>query len=270
MFHTKTIWDNLRRAKVPSAYYYTDLPIAPLWGQRLYDVTHSLDRLLRRRVEGEARQRGDGRSRVPVRAAHRRPPGRRHPRRTALAALGVPGVRPVTAVGAWRVPRALRRVGRVLRPREAADWHRARRRASSTAGSRSSGFRVPAIVASPFARAGYADHTVYDHTSVLRLLEWRFLGAPAQGTAAGTHGNVVAHRTRPPRREPRRDPRGRAAGRARLRRDDGPARAGRSVHLRGQGRDVARRRSLRLVAGDGGSPGLALQEASQRPWASVS
>ena len=43
MFHTKTIWDNLRRAKVPSAYYYTDLPIAPLWGQRLYDVTHSVN-----------------------------------------------------------------------------------------------------------------------------------------------------------------------------------------------------------------------------------
>ncbi len=50
------------------------------------------------------------------------------------------------------------------------------------------GFRVPAIVASPFARPGFADHTVYDHTSVLRLLEWRFLGAPAEGTAAGKRG----------------------------------------------------------------------------------
>jgi hypothetical protein len=43
------------------------------------------------------------------------------------------------------------------------------------------GFRVPAVIASPYARRGYADHTLYDHTSVLRFLEWRFLGAPARG-----------------------------------------------------------------------------------------
>jgi phospholipase C len=43
------------------------------------------------------------------------------------------------------------------------------------------GFRVPALIASPYARRGYVDHTLYDHTSVLRFLEWRFLGAPARG-----------------------------------------------------------------------------------------
>jgi phospholipase C len=44
------------------------------------------------------------------------------------------------------------------------------------------GFRVPTLVASPYARPGYADHTVYDHTSILRFLEWRFLGAPPTGS----------------------------------------------------------------------------------------
>ena len=44
------------------------------------------------------------------------------------------------------------------------------------------GFRVPSLLASPYARAGYVDHNLYDHTSILRFLEWRFLGAPAQGT----------------------------------------------------------------------------------------
>ncbi len=43
------------------------------------------------------------------------------------------------------------------------------------------GFRVPAILASPRALPGFADHTRYDHTSILRLLEWRFLGAPPEG-----------------------------------------------------------------------------------------
>jgi phospholipase C len=43
------------------------------------------------------------------------------------------------------------------------------------------GFRVPTVLASPYAPAGYVDHTLYDHTSILRFLEWRFLGAPAHG-----------------------------------------------------------------------------------------
>jgi hypothetical protein len=37
------------------------------------------------------------------------------------------------------------------------------------------------VLASPYAPRNYVDHTLYDHTSVLRFLEWRFLGAPPQG-----------------------------------------------------------------------------------------
>jgi phospholipase C len=53
------------------------------------------------------------------------------------------------------------------------------------------GFRVPAILASPFARRGFVDHRVYDHTSILRFLEWRFLGAPADGpgSRSAKHAN---------------------------------------------------------------------------------
>jgi phospholipase C len=36
------------------------------------------------------------------------------------------------------------------------------------------GFRVPCVLISPFARRGAVAHGVYDHTSVLKLLEWRF------------------------------------------------------------------------------------------------
>jgi phospholipase C len=36
-------------------------------------------------------------------------------------------------------------------------------------------------MASPFAREGYIDHRLYDHTSILRFIEWRFLGAPPEG-----------------------------------------------------------------------------------------
>jgi phospholipase C len=50
------------------------------------------------------------------------------------------------------------------------------------------GFRVPTILASPYAPAGFVDHTLYDHTSILRFLEWRFLGAPPRG--AGKDGDT--------------------------------------------------------------------------------
>ncbi len=39
------------------------------------------------------------------------------------------------------------------------------------------------MVISPWARPGAVDHTVYDHTAVMRFLEWRFMGAPATGPA---------------------------------------------------------------------------------------
>jgi phospholipase C len=40
------------------------------------------------------------------------------------------------------------------------------------------GFRVPLVVISPFAKAHYVSHRVYDHTSILRFIEARFeLGA---------------------------------------------------------------------------------------------
>jgi phospholipase C len=40
------------------------------------------------------------------------------------------------------------------------------------------GSRVPAIVISPFARRGYVDHTLYDTSSVLKLIETRWNLAP--------------------------------------------------------------------------------------------
>jgi phospholipase C len=40
------------------------------------------------------------------------------------------------------------------------------------------GFRVPFIVVSPYARQHYVSHVVYDHTSILRFIEARF-GLPA-------------------------------------------------------------------------------------------
>ncbi|HST25187.1 MAG TPA: alkaline phosphatase family protein [Gaiellaceae bacterium] len=53
------------------------------------------------------------------------------------------------------------------------------------------GFRVPTLLISPFARRGQVDHGVYDHASVLKLIEWRF-GLPALSVRDRTARNLAA------------------------------------------------------------------------------
>ncbi len=53
------------------------------------------------------------------------------------------------------------------------------------------GFRVPTVLASPFAQPGFVDHRTYDHTSILRFLEWRFLGAPPEGPGGGADWSLT-------------------------------------------------------------------------------
>lgn len=56
------------------------------------------------------------------------------------------------------------------------------------------GFRVPAVIASPFTRGNnQVDSTVYDHTAVLKLIEWRW-GLPplTLRDASPAMGNPVA------------------------------------------------------------------------------
>ena len=36
------------------------------------------------------------------------------------------------------------------------------------------GFRVPAVIVSPYSRPDYVSHVVHDHTSILRFVETRF------------------------------------------------------------------------------------------------
>ena len=56
------------------------------------------------------------------------------------------------------------------------------------------GFRVPTLLISPFARRGHVAHGVYDHTSILKLLEWRF-GLEPLTTRDATRTTSRAHST---------------------------------------------------------------------------
>ena len=73
------------------------------------------------------------------------------------------------------------------------------------------GFRVPAVIVSPYARPGYVCSEVLDHTSVLKLIEekWNLPPLTARDAAAGTPLNALdltgtpAFLTPPPLPEPR-------------------------------------------------------------------
>jgi len=64
--------------------------------------------------------------------------------------------------------------------------------ASATAGDKDGrlGFRVPCVVISPFARRSFVAHGQYDHTSILKMIEWRF-GLPPLTVRDQTANNLA-------------------------------------------------------------------------------
>jgi phospholipase C len=52
------------------------------------------------------------------------------------------------------------------------------------------GARVPTLIVSPWARRGFVDHTLYDTTSILRFIEWRW-SLPPLGTRDASANNLL-------------------------------------------------------------------------------
>jgi phospholipase C len=177
----ETIWDRLAAARVSTGYYYTDLPVLALWGGRLGNVTRPIDEYFSLAQAGKlphvtfvdpaflTGNRTDDHPLADIRAGQR-------------------FLRDVFA--AFARSKQWRRGAFVLMYDEWGGFYDHvkppvlpdnRASTDDLQNFGQAGFRVPAVVASPYARRGYVDHTLYDHTSALRFLEWRFLGAPARG-----------------------------------------------------------------------------------------
>jgi phospholipase C len=64
--------------------------------------------------------------------------------------------------------------------------------ASAAAGDKDGrlGFRVPCVVISPYARRSFIAHGQYDHTSILKMIEWRF-GLPPLTVRDQTANNLA-------------------------------------------------------------------------------
>ena len=170
-----TIWDRLAAAGIDGRYYFSDVPILALWGFRYLLIGRFFSSFLSDCASGnlpavayvdprflgeEAGTSGDDHPHSDVRAGE-----------SFLARI----YQAVTTSPAW--PRTLL----VLTfdewggffdhvpPGQAPDVR---------PGLHRRGFRVPVVLVSPFARRRHVEHRVYDHTSVLRLIEDRFGLAP--------------------------------------------------------------------------------------------
>jgi phospholipase C len=61
-----------------------------------------------------------------------------------------------------------------------------------SAKTRLRGFRVPTLMISPFAHRGVVSHETYDHTSILKMIEWRWGLKPLTPRDAHAHNIAEA------------------------------------------------------------------------------
>jgi phospholipase C len=183
IYTSTTIWDLLGRAGVPATYYYTDIPLLRLWGDRMKPYIAPIDRFFEQAHDGTLPNvvmvfpSFSGTLRADA-----------HPKGDVGIAAGFVAVVLEALINSPQWSRSLfvtthDRWGGFfdsMKPVTFAD-DRASKRDEDNFGR--AGFRVPAAHISRYSPPNAVDHHVCDHTSILRFIEWRFLGAPASGTS---------------------------------------------------------------------------------------
>ena len=185
-FQWPAIWDRFAEAGVPAAYYFVDLPTIALWGPRMVPYARHLESFFADCAAGTLPNvtfvdpgfttglRTDDHPYADMRAGQK----------FVFNVFKAFATSPHWNSGAFFL--TYDEWGGFfdhVRPPVLPD-ERASRNDLQNFGQ--AGFRVPTVMASPFARRGYVDHRLYDHTSILRFIEWRFLGAPAEGPGGRT------------------------------------------------------------------------------------
>jgi phospholipase C len=166
-----TIWDRLAAAGVSGRYYYSDVPFLALWGAKYLPISASFPQFLADCAAGTLPSvafvdpRFSGEDQGVSNDDH--PHGSISAGETFLnqvytAVTRGPGWdRTVLVVAFDEWGGFFEHVPPGLAPDVDPTFRRR-------------GFRVPALIVSPFARRRAVAHGVYDHTSVLRLIEWRW------------------------------------------------------------------------------------------------
>jgi phospholipase C len=179
-----TIWDSLEAAGVPAAYYFSDLPFLALWGEKYIPISRHMETFFAQAASGTLPQfsyldpfflgedQGGSNDDHPHADIWR---GQAFLSQVAQAVVNSP-LWPKTALivtydewGGF--------FDHVVPPRFPDDTDFSECTPYSGSGDfdhGQAGFRVPSFVLSPFARRGAVNSTLFEHTAMLKLVEWRF------------------------------------------------------------------------------------------------
>jgi phospholipase C len=188
-----TIWDRVADAGLTGKYYFSDLPFIGLWGAKYLPISHTADEFfadcaagtlpnvafLDPKFSGEGTgTSNDDHPKADVRA------GQHFMHSIYTAVTNSPAWERTVLVfnyDEWggffdHVPPPILPVGD----------------ADIAAGNTDGrlGFRTPLIVVSPFARKHYVAHEVYNHSSILKMIEWRW-SLPALSVRDASSNNLA-------------------------------------------------------------------------------
>ena len=166
-----TIWDRLAAAGLTGRYYFSDVPFIALWGLKYLPIARPFATFLSDAAAGQlpavsfvdprfedegSGTSGDDHPRADIRA------GEQFLNQVYTAVTTSPNwARTMLVINFDEWGGFFDHV----RPAKAPD-------VSPQTALR--GFRVPALVISPRARRGHVAHGTYDHTSILKAIEWRW------------------------------------------------------------------------------------------------
>jgi phospholipase C len=166
-----TIWDRCAAAGVSHTYYFSDVPFTALWGSKYVSISQPYAKFLAdcktgnlpavsfvdpRFEDEDSGTSGDDHPHGDIRVGER-----------FLADV----YEAITSSPAWRHTVFIVNFDEWggffdhVQPALVPDLNPINRRR---------GFRVPCLIISPFARRHYISSHTYDHTSVLKLIEWRW------------------------------------------------------------------------------------------------
>ena len=170
-----TIWDRLAGAGIPARYYYVDVPFTALWGTTYTGISSPYARFLADAAAGtlpavsfvdpKFLDEGTGSSADDHPHADIRAGQAFLDEVYDAVRLGPGWDKTVLVVNYDEWGGFYDHVAPPTAPDAHPEW-----------GLR--GFRVPCLVMSPMARRGYVAKGVYDHASVLAMIEWRWGLAP--------------------------------------------------------------------------------------------
>ncbi|MGZ4469320.1 MAG: alkaline phosphatase family protein [Nocardioidaceae bacterium] len=170
-----TIWDRLADAGLTGRYYFSDVPFTALWGTKYLSISRPFAGFLADAAAGQLPQVSFVDPRFEDEASGSS--GDDHPQADIRAGEQFLNqvYDAVTSSPNW---------ANTLLVINFDEWggffdHVAPGTAADVSPDTAlRGFRVPAIVISPRARRGHVAHSTYDHTSVLKTIEWRWGLAP--------------------------------------------------------------------------------------------